>query len=105
MRHVYRICLPLRDRRTRRTLAEEEAVAAGDVVLEVLQEAPAEAYTRRAATMQRTLETAQTAEVEAAEAGVEGVAEEGVVIGTEHSRKARALANLSPHSYLLLLAS
>jgi hypothetical protein len=102
---VHQTCLPLRDRRTRRTLAEEEAVAAGDVVLEALPEAPAEAYTRRPATMQRTLETAQTAEVEAAEAGVEGVAEEGVVIGTEHSRKARALHNLSPHSSLLLLAS
>jgi hypothetical protein len=55
--------------------------------------------------MQRTLETAQTAEVEAAEAGVEGVAEEGVVTETEHNRKVRVLRNLSPHSNLLLLAS
>jgi hypothetical protein len=39
-----------------------------------------------------------------AEAEVEGVAEEGVVMGTEHSRRVRVLRNLSLCSNLLLLA-
>jgi hypothetical protein len=40
-----------------------------------------------------------------AEAEVEGVAEEGAVIGTEHNRRVRVLRNLSLDSNLLLLAS
>lgn len=55
--------------------------------------------------MQRMPETARTAEVEAAEARVVVVAEEGVEIGTEHNRKARALRSLSLHNSPFLLVS
>lgn len=64
-----------------------------------------EVYPERLATVQRMPETAQTAEVEAAEARVEVVAEEGAEIETEHNRKARALRSLQLYNSPFLLVS
>jgi hypothetical protein len=103
LRQIHQTCLPLRDRRTRRTQAEEEVVAVEEVALQVV----AEAYLRDLAKMYPMQETAETVEEVEVEAGAEDVApEEGAGIETEHSRKAKALRSLSlPNNPLLLVWS